>query len=646
MTVKRILIALTSVVVFSCGKGGDAVTYIDWTNCEIDSLWVASHYSIRDVMVPMRDGIRLSTSIWEPRAEGFTSDGSDGFATSKEILAGRPVIIIRGDNESAPGEVDHTDINRYLRNFAARGYIFVNQSVRGKYTSEGEYVNIRPYNPLAHGKDADPSQIDESTDLYDTVEWLMHNTRNNGRAGIRGTSYTGYFATAAAIDPHPALKTVSPQGPVTDWFMGDDYHHYGAFLLADATNLRKMVEVRGFKPQGGPRTSKNLNDEDVYNLFKGMTIADWVDMKEIHGKGDDFLYLHKDFDDFWYNHNLLNFIGKDCPASLVINGSYDSEDLYGGLETFRQMRDRGGRDKAHYVFGNWGHVSWKSYDFEKIGQSWFGDGQSGFLMDKIEVDFYGYYLEGKGKRPPLVYCIPSDETRKELMQGKNINHKWIASDSWPWKEPSMEKLYLTADGTVSFSAPAGGQRTYTSDPWNPVPFYVEPVKENIFDNFTDYMASDQSFVGTRKDVLSYHGEILNDTLTLAGPVKARIRFSATGTDADFVVKLIDVRPDGYWQLVRFDVFSTRYRNSYEKPEPIEAGKTYDLEFMLNDVCHRFVPGHALMVQVQSSMYPFLAMNPQKYLENQYTATKDDYVPMDVTIHSGPDASWLELPVIK
>ena len=175
---------------------------------------------------------------------------------------------------------------------------------------------------------------------------------------------------------------------------------------------------------------------------------------------------------------------------------------------------------------------------------------------------------------------------------------------------------------------------------------MEPVKENIFDNFTDYMASDQSFVGTRKDVLSYHGEILNDTLTLAGPVKARIRFSATGTDADFVVKLIDVRPDGYWQLVRFDVMPTRYRNGFTTPEPIEAGKTYELEFMLNDVCHRFLPGHALMVQVQGSMYPFLAMNPQKYLENQYTATKDDYVPMDVTIHSGPDASWLELPIIK
>ena len=377
---------LAVILVISCGKGRDNCIYVDWNTHDIDSLWVDSHYSIREVMIPMRDGISLSSSIWEPRAEAFGSDGSDGFATSKEIIAGRPVLMFRGDNESAPGAVDYRDIRRYLKNFAARGYIFVNQSIRGTYTSGGEFVNIRPYNPLAHGKDADPKQIDESTDIYDTVEWLVHNTPNNGRVGIRGTSYTGYFATAAAIDPHPAMKTVSPQGPVTDWFMGDDYHHYGAFLLGDATNVRKMVEVTGFKPQGGPQTSKGLNDEDIYNLFKGWTISDWVDRKEIHGKGDEFLFGHKDFDDFWYYHNLLNFIDKDCPASLVINGSYDSEDLYGGLETFRQMRDRGGKDKAHYVFGNWGHVSWKSYDFEKIGQAWFGDGQSGFLMDRIEVD--------------------------------------------------------------------------------------------------------------------------------------------------------------------------------------------------------------------------------------------------------------------
>ncbi len=618
---------LAVILVISCGKGRDNCIYVDWNTHDIDSLWVDSHYSIREVMIPMRDGISLSSSIWEPRAEAFGSDGSDGFATSKEILAGRPVLMFRGDNESAPGAVDYRDIRRYLKNFAARGYIFVNQSIRGTYTSGGEFVNIRPYNPLAHGKDADPKQIDESTDIYDTVEWLVHNTPNNGRVGIRGTSYTGYFATAAAIDPHPAMKTVSPQGPVTDWFMGDDYHHYGAFLLGDATNVRKMVEVTGFKPQGGPQTSKGLNDEDIYNLFKGWTISDWVDRKEIHGKGDEFLFGHKDFDDFWYYHNLLNFIDKDCPASLVINGSYDSEDLYGGLETFRQMRDRGGKDKAHYVFGNWGHVSWKSYDFEKIGQAWFGDGQSGFLMDRIEVDFYRYWLEGKGHKPPKVYCIPSEESRKDLMKGRNVDENWIAAETWPWKEPVMKKLYL-------------------SDPADPIPFYIEPVKENIFDNFTDYMASDQNFLDGRKDLLTYRGEVLTDTLTLAGPVRVRMRFFATGTDADFVVKLIDVRPDGYWQLVRFDVFTTRYRNSYTDPEPIEAGRTYDLEFPLNDVCHRFVPGHALMVQVQSSMYPFLAMNPQKYLENQYTATAKDYVPMDVTILSGPDASWLELPVIE
>jgi hypothetical protein len=477
------------------------------------------------------------------------------------------------------------------------------------------------------------------------VEWLIHHTPNNGRVGIRGTSYTGYFATAAAIDPHPAMKTVSPQGPVTDWFMGDDYHHNGAFLLADATNIRALVAAKGFIPQGGPQTSKGLNDEDIYRLFKGMTISKWVAMKEVHGKGDEFLYGHKDWDDFWYYHNLLNFIGKDCPVSLVINGSYDSEDLYGGLETFRQLRDRGGAEKAHYVFGNWGHVSWKSYDFEKIGQSWFGDGQSGFLMDKIEVDFYRYYLEGKGTRPPKVYAIPSSESRPEIMKGRNVDHEWIAAETWPWKPPVMEKLYLCGDGTVSFEVSGAGSRTYVSDPDDPVPFYVEPVKERIFDNMTDYMASDQSSLASRKDVLTYRGPVLADTLTLAGPVKVRLRFQATGTDADFVVKLIDVRPDGYWQLVRFDVMPTRYRNGFTRPEPIEAGRTFDLEFALNDVCHRFVPGHALMVQVQSSMFPFLAMNPQVFLENQYTASQKDYISQEITIHSGPDASWLELPVI-
>ena len=643
---RSIFCTLAVILVLSCGKDRDNCIYIDWTAHEIDSIWVDSHYTIKEAMVPMRDGVTLSTSIWEPKADAFTSDGSDGFATSKEILAGRPVIMFRGNGESRPGAVDYRDVRRYLRNFAARGYIFVNQSIRGTYTSGGEFVNIRPYNPLAHGKDADPSQTDESTDIYDTVEWLVHNTPNNGRVGIRGTSYTGYFATAAAIDPHPAMKTVSPQGPVTDWFMGDDYHHYGAFMLADATNVRKLVEEKGFKPQGGPETSHGLNDEDIFNLFKGMTISDWVNMKEIHGKGDEFLYGHKDMDDFWYYHNLLNFIDEDCPASLVVNGSYDSEDLYGGLENFRQMRDRGGKEKAHYVFGNWGHVSWKSYDFEKIGQAWFGDGQSGFLMDRIEVDFYRYYLEGKGNKPHKVYCIPSGESRKDIMKGKNVDGNWIAAESWPWKEPEVKKLYLSDDGTATFEAPGNGTRTFVSCPDDPVPFYIEPVKENIFDNMTDYMASDQSFLAGRKDVLTYKGGILKDTITLAGPVKARIRFTATGTDADIIVKLIDVRPDGYWQLVRFDVMPARYRNSFTDPEPIEAGKTYDLEFMLNDVCHRFVPGHAIMVQVQGSMYPLIAMNPQKYLENQYTAKAADYNPQKITIHSGPDGSLLELPVME
>ena len=232
------------------------------------------------------------------------------------------------------------------------------------------------------------------------------------------------------------------------------------------------------------------------------------------------------------------------------------------------------------------------------------------------------------------------------MKGKNVDDKWIAAETWPWKEPVMKKLYLRSDGSVSFEASGEGSLAYTSDPDDPVPFYIEPVKENIFDNMTDYMASDQSFLKDRKDVLTYKGEVLKDTLTLAGPVKARLRFQATGTDADFVVKLIDVRPDGYWQLVRFDVMPTRYRNGFTKPEPVRPDEKYDLEFMLNDVCHRFVPGHAIMVQVQSSMFPFLAMNPQQFFENQYTASTKDYIPMGVVIYSGPEASWLELPVIE
>mgnify|MGYP002624403600 CR=1 FL=1 len=550
---KRIvLLSFIVVLAPSCNKGRDKTVYIDWNVSFIDSAWVAGHYSIREEMVPMRDGIFLSTAVWQPRAEAFESDGSDGFATAKEILGGRPVIIFRGDGASEPGDFDYKDISRYLRNFAARGYIFVFQSIRGTYRSEGPYVTIRPYNPLAHGKDADSSQTDESTDAYDTAEWIVHNTPNNGRLGIRGTSYTGYFATAAAIDPHPAMKTVSPQSPVTDWFMGDDYHHYGAFMLADATNIRKMVEVTGFKPQGGPQTSKGLNDEDLYNLFKGLPIAKWVEMKEIHGKGDEFLYGHKDWDDFWYYHNLLNFIDKNAPAALVVTGSYDSEDLYGGLETFRRFRDNG--SIAHLVFPPWAHICWKSPEYERVGNSWFGLGTTTFFMDRIEYDFYRYYLEGKGRRPARVHSLPSSETRYEIMKGKHVDDEWIASETWPWKEPEMERLYLCSDGSVSFTAPAEGSRTYTSDPGDPVPCFVEPVKERIFDNLTDYMASDQSSLFGRKD--------------------------------------------------------------------------------------------ALMVQVQGSMYPFLAMNPQKFLEDQYSAGAGDYVIQDVTVYSGSDASWLELPIIK
>ena len=568
-------------------------------------------YTKLEQLIPMRDGVKLFTAIYMPKD------------TSKKY----PILLNRTPYSVGPyGTDSYTGRLGPSPDFDTEGYIFTFQDVRGCYMSEGEFDNMR-----AHiDKKATAKDVDESSDTYDTIEWLVKNVPNhNGRVGQWGISYPGFYSAAGMIDAHPALKAVSPQAPVSDFYF-DDFHHHGAFFLPHAFNFYGRFghprpkpttdRSRPFKYYGTPDgyqffldvgPLKNINDR----YFK-YEIAFWNQIVE-----------HPNYDEFWQSRNILPHLKKVAPAVMTVGGWFDAEDLYGALNTYRAIEKQNPGIFNVLVMGPWRHGGWNRSDGDRLGNISFGDKTARYYQKNLEFAFFEHFLKDKGE----------NKLREATMFETGAN-RWREFDKWPPATAAKKSLYFRDDGKLAFDPPSDNgdaSDEYVSDPKKPVPF-TEVIDTRMT---VEYMTDDQRFASRRPDVLSYQTDMLTEDVTLAGPVLANLRVSTSGTDSDWVVKLIDVFPPnaknysnmrqgvqlgGYQMMVRSEIIRGRYRNSYEKPEPFIANEPTAVKFPLQDVLHTFQKGHRIMVQVQSTWFPLVDRNPQKYVPNIFLADEKDF----------------------
>lgn len=608
----------------------------------LDSAWVRENYYKVEKMIPMRDGIRLYTAIYLPK------DSSEK----------HPVLLRRTPYSAAPyGANNFPDAfwNSYYRLYMREHYIMVVQDVRGKYMSEGQFVDVRPYIENKTGQ-----QVDEASDTYDAVEWLINNLPgNNGRVGAFGISYPGFYATMVALSGHPAVKAVSPQAPVTDWFMGDDFHHNGAFFLMDA-----FAFYSGFgKPRPRPTTQGasgfRLPVPDNYGFYlRTGTLQDFARLMDDSIQFWKDLYAHPNLDDWWKSRNTRNFVQHipSSTATLVVGGLFDAEDCFGAWNLYKAI-DQKAKNNNKIVMGPWFHGQWGGRgDGSSLGNIRYGGKTSEWYQNNIEVPFFNYYLKGIGDSARI-------REATVFFSGEN---QWKQLPQWPPSNQVQQPLYLQVNEKLSWAKPtaSGAFTQYTSDPNKPVP-YTEDVHSS---RTREYMNDDQRFASRRPDVIVFQTDTLTEDVTLAGPLYAELFASISTTDADFVVKLVDVFPDyfryendliqpnrstggsypmgGYQMLVRGEVMRGRYRKSFENPEAFKPNKIEEVKFYLPDVAHTFKKGHRIMVQIQSSWFPLVDRNPQKFV-NIYQANSGDFQKADIRIyHSSQYPSGIILPVLK
>lgn len=572
------------------------------------------YYTKHEYRIPMRDGVRLFTAVFAPKD------------TSQDY----PILLRRTPYSIAPyGEDQYPEYPWYIgppMSFAEEGYVFVYQDVRGCFMSEGKFVNMRPHTTNKTGE----HDIDESTDTYDTIEWLLNNIPNhNGRVGMWGISYPGFYAAAGMVDAHPALKAVSPQAPIADWFF-DDFHHHGALILPLAFNF---FSVFG---QARPELTTEWGDffdhgtPDGYQFF--LDLGPLKNANTHYFKGGiafwNKIVKHPNYDEFWQTRNILPHLRNVAPAVMTVGGWFDAEDLYGPLKIYRAVERQNPGIFNILVMGPWFHGGWDRSYGERIGHIHFGSQTSLFYREEIELPFFNHHLKGKGElRLPEAYMFETGANR------------WRTFDHWPPRSLETRSLYFRAGGRLSFDPPVGESGTYdeyVSDPAKPVPF-SEAITT---DTPKAYMTDDQRFAARRPDVLVYQTEVLEEPITLAGPVLADLWVSTSGTASDWIVKLIDVFPPeardyedmppgrhmgGYQLMVRSEVIRGRFRNSYEHPEPFVPNEPTKVTFELQDVLHTFKQGHRIMVQVQSTWFPLVDRNPQKYVDNVFLADEEDFI---------------------
>jgi hypothetical protein len=573
--------------------------------------YVREHFTKQAYQIPMRDGVRLYTVVYAP----------------KDASQPHPFLMMRTPYSVGPYEKDKVRSGLGPSRFLARGgYIFVYQDVRGCYMSEGKFDNMRPHLDAKAGK----HDIDESSDTYDTIEWLLANMPNhNGRVGIWGISYPGFYAAAGMIDAHPALKAVSPQAPIADWFF-DDFHHHGAFFLPHAFNF--------FSQFGWPRPEPTTRSADKFDYKTADGYQFYLDVGPLKNVNDRYfkdritfwnrMAEHPNYDSFWQRRNLLPHLKKVAPAVMTVGGWFDAEDLYGAIKTYQTVEKQNPGIFNMLVMGPWRHGGWSRSDGESLGNIHFGAKTALFYQKNMEEAFFEHFLKDKGAlKLPEAYVFETGTNR------------WRDFDFWPPRNVQNKTLYFRAGGKLSFTEPADDESAhdgYVSDPGKPVPF-TEAVTLTMT---TEYMTDDQRFAARRPDVLAYQSDVLTSPITLAGPLTADLRVSTSGTDSDWVVKLIDVFPNdaqdppnlsrgehlgGYQMLVRSEVIRGRFRNSYEKPEPFVPNHVTRVTLPLQDLLHTFGKGHRIMVQVQSTWFPLVDRNPQKYVDNIFQAEAGDFM---------------------
>lgn len=575
--------------------------------------WIKENYSKKEYRIEMRDGIKLFTSVYTPKD------------TSKDY----PILMVRTPYTVSPyGEDNFPQRLGPNEDFAKDGYIFVFQDVRGKFMSEGEYENMRAYIP--HKKNS--KDIDETTDTYDTIDWLIKNIKhNNGKVGIWGISYPGFYAAMSLIDSHPALKAVSPQAPIADWFIGDDMHHNGALTLSMSFNFFKYFDQPRDSLTTKWKSIEPYDSPDMYNFFLKLGPIKNANEKFFHNKLQfwNSILKHGTYDEFWKLRNNLPHFKNVKPAVLIVGGWYDSEDLYGPLNIYKSIEEKNPNNKTHLVIGPWSHGGWARSNGNSFGDFVFPENTSEFYNKNILLPFFNYYLKGEGE-----INLP------EVITYRTGSNKWINYEVWPPKNIEIKNLYFSSNGKLSWDKPTNKKLhfdEYLSDPNKPVP-YTAKFYDSQQMYFRTYMSEDQRFASVRPDVLVYETEPLENDITIAGPIYAELYVSTTGTDADWIVKIIDVYPDGeknpepnpnnveyggYQRLIRYEIMRGKFRNSYEKPEPFIPNKITKIKMKLNDIDHTFLKGHKIMVQIQSSFFPFFDRNPQKFVDI-YSANEKDF----------------------
>jgi putative CocE/NonD family hydrolase len=594
---------------------------------------IRTQYTKYEFLIPMRDGVKLFTAVYAPK------DQSQAY----------PILMNRTPYSVAPyGSDNYRAVLAPSEKYMQEGFIFVFQDVRGKGKSEGAFVNVRPIIPVKKG----PKDIDESTDTYDTIDWLVKNIpNNNGRVGMYGISYPGFYAAIGAIDAHPALKATSPQAPVTDWFMGDDFRHNGVIFLAHAfgflSSFGRPAEPEGTVP--GPRLEMGTPDGYDYHLRMGGLPN--YDEKLFHGKIEFWKDLldNDTYNEFWRSRNPRPYFKDVKPAVMWVGGWLDAEDVFGPLRSYAATEKQSPGATNIIVEGPWVHGGWSRGDGDRVGNVRFNQKASLFFRENIEFPFFLFYLKGKGDGGKLPEAYMFNMGRNE----------WRKHDAWPPREAKPTTFYFDAGGKLSTTAPAATSEAfdeYVSDPMKPVPFIGEITQGMTY----TYMTADQRFATSRTDVLSYQTEPLESDLTIAGPLRAILHVSTTGTDSDFVVKLVDVYPGdypnpdpnpanvqmgGYQQLVRGEPFRGKFRNSFETPEPFTPGKRDKVEFEMPDVYHTFRSGHRVMVQVQSSWFPLCDRNPQKFMKIQDAKATDFQKATERVYHMTGAASGLQMLVL-
>ncbi len=595
---------------------------------------IKANYDKAEYMIPMRDGVKLYTQVYTPK------DKSQKY----------PILLFR--TPYSVGYYKPNSFRLYLGpnfDYAREGFIFVYQDVRGKFKSGGNFVVMKPHKAVKRG----PQDTDESSDTYDTIQWVLKNIPNhNGRAGQWGISYPGWQTVMGMIDAHPALKASSPQASPSDMWIGDDFHHNGAFRLMytfgwlswNAQTRTGATEKRGIRFDYGT--------PDGYKFFLELGPVSNVDKKYFHNRVPTWneYMQHGDYDEYWKKQDVLQHLKNIKHPILNVAGWFDAEDFYGPMSIYYTVEKKNSNNKSTLVVGPWLHGGWARMAGNSLGNIRFDSKTGVYFRKEVEFPFFNYYLKDKGQ-----LNLP------EALVFETGSNQWRSYGQWPPKEAKEKNLYFNAGGKLSFTPPSEksdqANDSYISDPNKPVPFSAEiRTSQGHL-----WMVEDQRFAARRPDVLVYQSDVLTEDVTIAGPIIASLYVSTTGTDADWIVKLIDVYPGDasdnkpnpckvrmgdFQMLVGADVFRGKYRNSYEKPEPFVPNKVTKIEYDLRDKCHCFCKGHRIMVQVQSTWFPVIDRNPQKFVDIYHAKESDFQKATHKVYRSATHSSHLKLKVLE